>query len=105
MKPVVVLTTVGAAFDARSLARELVELRVAACVNIIDRVHSVYRWEGRVSEDGEQLLVIKTSDARLHELRQELFSRHPYDVPELVVIAVDDIAPSYAAWLLESVAP
>ena len=105
MKPVVVLTTVGAAYDARSLARELVELRVAACVNIIDRVHSVYRWEGRVSEDGEQLLLIKTSDARLPELRRELFSRHPYDVPEFVVVAIDEVAPSYAAWLLESVAP
>jgi len=105
MKPVLVLTTVGAAFDARSLARELVELRVAACVNIVDRVHSVYRWEDAVTEDGEQLLLIKTSDARLNELRQELFSRHPYDVPELIVVAIEDIAPSYAAWLLQAVAP
>ena len=76
---------------------------MAACVNIAGTVHSIYRWEGGVSEDGEQLLVIKTSDDRLADLRQELFSRHPYDVPEFLVLEVADVSPSYGAWLLESV--
>jgi periplasmic divalent cation tolerance protein len=105
MKPVLVLTTVGADFDARALAHVLVELRLAACVNIVAGIHSVYRWEGRVASDDEQLLVIKTSDARVDELREELFRRHPYDVPELVVLPIDATSPAYGAWLLESVAP
>jgi periplasmic divalent cation tolerance protein len=103
--PVLVLTSVGAAFDARQLARELVDARVAACVNIIDRVQSVYRWEGKVEEDAEQLLLIKTSDERVDALREALFARHPYDVPEFVVLPMGATSDAYGAWLLQSVAP
>ncbi len=102
MKPLLVLTTVGADFDARSLAHTLVEARLAACVNIIDRIHSVYRWEDRVADDGEQLLLIKTTDVRVDALREELFRLHPYDVPEFVVISIDSTSEAYGAWLLES---
>src|SRR5688500_3583710 len=103
MTPVLVLTTVGADFDARALAQALVELRVAACVNIVPRIESVYRWEGKVAVDGEQLLLIKTSDDRVAALREELFRRHPYSVPEFVVIPIAETSDSYGAWLLESV--
>lgn len=103
MKPVVVLTTVGADFDARALAHALVEARVAACVNIVPAMHSVYRWEGRVTGDDEQLLVIKTSDARVEALRAELFRQHPYEVPEFLVLAIESASEAYGAWLLESV--
>ena len=103
MKPVIVLTTTGADFDARSLARALVELRFAACVNIVPRVDSIYQWEGKVMEDGEQLLIIKTMDERLAPLREELFRRHPYTVPEFVVLPIAETSDSYGAWLLESV--
>jgi len=105
MTPVVVLTTVGAGFDAAALARMLVESRLAACVNIVERIRSIYRWEGRIEDDGEQLLVIKTTDTRVDSLREELFRLHPYDVPEFVVLPVAGIAASYGAWLLESVTP
>jgi periplasmic divalent cation tolerance protein len=105
MTPVVVLTTVGAGFDARAFARELVERKLAACVNIIDRVHSVYRWEGRVAEDGEQLLVMKSVIERLPELKEAVFAKHPYDVPELVVLPIERIEGPYRDWLLDSVAP
>lgn len=104
MKPLVVLTTVGADFDARALAQALVEARLAACVNIVAGMHSVYRWEGRVTGDDEQLLVIKTTDARVDALREELFRLHPYDVPEFVVLAVEGTSEGYGAWLRESVA-
>ncbi|HUP62900.1 MAG TPA: divalent-cation tolerance protein CutA [Thermoanaerobaculia bacterium] len=103
MKPVVVLTTVGADYDSRALARALVDLRLAACVNVIDRVRSIYRWEGSVTEDNEQLLVIKTADHRLAPLREELFRRHPNTVPEFVVLPIDETSEGYGAWLLESV--
>lgn len=105
MTPVIVLTTVNPEFDARALAHALVEAQLAACVNIVERVHSVYRWEGRVHDDAEQLLIVKTSDVRLDALREELLSRHPYDVPEFVVIRLDGTSDAYGAWLLSSVAP
>ncbi|HEX6085529.1 MAG TPA: divalent-cation tolerance protein CutA [Thermoanaerobaculia bacterium] len=104
MKPVLVLTTTGADFDARALARELVEARVAACVNIVERIQSIYRWEGRVTDDAEQLLIIKTSDERVAALREELFQRHPYEVPEFVVVPIAETSDAYGAWLLQSVA-
>jgi periplasmic divalent cation tolerance protein len=105
MKPVVVLTTVGADFDARALAHALVDAQLAACVNIVPGVHSVYRWDGRVTGDDEQLLVMKTTDERVDALREELFRRHPYDVPEFVVLPVESTSDAYGAWLLSSVAP
>ena len=105
MKPLLVLTTVGADFDARTLAQSLVEARLAACVNIIPRMHSVYRWEGRVTSDDEQLLVIKTADERVDALREALFARHPYDVPEFVVLPTESTSDAYGAWLLGAVTP
>lgn len=104
MNPVIVLTTVGAEFDARPLARELVEERLAACVNIVRGVTSIYRWQGRVEEEGEQLLVIKTVDANVHALRETLLARHPYDVPEFLVLPIGSTSEAYGAWLLESAA-
>jgi periplasmic divalent cation tolerance protein len=102
MNAVIVLTTVGANFDANALARSLVEERLAACVNIIPSVTSIYRWQGKVDKDGEQLLVIKTVDDNLQALREALFARHPYDVPEFVVLPVASTSDAYGAWLLES---
>ena len=104
MKPVIVLTTVAHDFDARALAHALVEARLAACVNIIDRIHSVYRWEGSVADDTEQLLIIKTTDERVAGLREELFRRHPYDVPEFVVMPIAETSDAYGAWLRSAVA-
>ena len=102
MKPVLVLTTVAPDFDARSLAHALVEARLAACVNILGGVHSVYRWEGRIAHEPEQQLVIKTLDARVDALREELFRLHPYEVPEFVVLQTD-ASDAYGAWLLDAV--
>jgi periplasmic divalent cation tolerance protein len=103
LTPVIVLSTVGTAFDAAVLARTLVEQRVAACVNIIPRVESVYRWQGHVESDSEQLLLIKTTHERVDALRAALFAQHPYEVPEFVVIQPDEIAEPYRAWLVASV--
>ena len=104
MNAVIVLTTVGADFDARSMARELIDQHLAACVNIVPGVTSVYRWQGRIEEEGEQLLVIKTVDDNIHDLREALFARHPYEVPEFLVLPVTTTSEAYGAWLLESTA-
>lgn len=105
MSAVLVLTTLGAGGDARALARLLVEQRLAACVNIVPSLTSVYRWEGEVSEDTEQLLVIKTAEERVGVLREVLFANHPYDVPEFVVVPIAAMSADYEAWLMGSVEP
>ena len=102
MKAVVVLTTVGAGFDAAALAQSLVEQRVAACVNVLPEVRSIYRWKNAIEDDREQLLVIKTTEERVDALREALFAVHPYEVPEFVVLAAE-AGGAYAEWLLHSV--
>ena len=104
MTPLIVLTTAGASFDAEAMAAMLVEKRLAACVNIVPRIRSVYRWQGKVEHDDEQLLVIKTTEERVVELREEVFARHPYEVPEFVILRMDSIEGPYRQWLLDAVA-
>jgi periplasmic divalent cation tolerance protein len=103
MRPVIVLTTLGERDDARALASQLVEQRLAACVNIVPELYSVYRWQGKVEHAQEQLLLIKTVEERLFELKEALFERHPYEVPEFVVIPVEKVEGPYLDWLLASV--
>jgi periplasmic divalent cation tolerance protein len=98
---VVVLTTVGAGFDAAGLAKSLVEQRLAACVNIVAVVRSIYAWNGGVEDDREQLLVIKTTEEHVDALREALFARHPYEVPEFVVLPATAHG-AYAEWLIAS---
>lgn len=100
---IVALSTVGSAEDAERIARELVGRRLAACVNVVGGVVSVYRWKGAVERDEERLLVIKTRAERLEELRQALVELHPYEVPELVALPVEAGHAPYLAWLDESV--
>lgn len=95
----IVLTTIDSADGAARLARALVELRMAACVNLLD-VASVYRWQGKVESAEEVLLIIKTSVERLPELKQTLGKLHPYDLPEFVVLQVADGTESYLQWLI-----
>lgn len=103
MTPVLALSTVGNSEDAVRIARELVERHLAGCVNIIPAIQSIYWWEKKVTEDTEQLLLIKTVRERLSELRDHLVSIHPYDVPEFIVVSIDDIAPAYREWLIDAV--
>jgi periplasmic divalent cation tolerance protein len=103
MSALLALTTVGRDFDARALAHALVEARVAACVSILPGVHSVYRWDGRVTSDDEQLLVMKSTRDRVEALRETLSSLHPYEVPEFVVLEMDSVADAYRKWIEESV--
>jgi periplasmic divalent cation tolerance protein len=99
LKPVIVLTAIGENHDAREIASQLVERRLVACVNIVPHVHSVYRWQGRVEHDGEQLLLIKTVEERLDAVKEALFAQHPYEVPEFVVVDIDRIEGPYRDWL------
>jgi periplasmic divalent cation tolerance protein len=101
---VVVLTTVAAQeAEAATLARALVDLRVAACVNVLPVMQSVYRWQGNVEESHEHQLVIKTTSARLSALREAIATLHPYEVPELLVVPVIDGGTAYLEWISQSV--
>lgn len=99
---VIVFTTVGAAADAGALARTLVEERLAACVNILPEMTSVYRWKGAVEEDRERLLVMKTTRRTVDRLRARIHSLHAYEVPEFLVLPVEDGSDAYLRWVAES---
>lgn len=101
----VVLSTVETAEDAERLARDLVDRRLAACVNILPGVRSIYRWKGRTEAASERLLVIKTRAERFDALREALVSQHPYELPEVVALPLAAGHAPYLAWLDGSVAP
>ena len=95
----IVLTTLGAQTDAAAFARVLVDERLAACVNILPVMSSVYRWKGTIEEDREQQLVIKTTSDRVEALEARLHELHPYELPEFLVIAATDGSTGYLEWL------
>ena len=101
----VALTTVGSLEEGRRIARELVERRLAACVNLVPELTSVYRWEGAVQEAEEVLLVMKTTEARLAALEAAVRELHSYEVPEFVALRVEAGSRPYLKWLLDSVEP
>ena len=101
-EPVVVLSTCESFEDARRIGRHLVERGLAACVNLVPGVNSIYRWEGKIEEAGEVMLVIKSSRKLVSEIQREFRTIHPYNVPELVVLAVAGGSAQYLGWLDEN---
>lgn len=98
----ILLTTVDDAAIAKQLARQLVEMRLAACVNQIECVHSTYRWEGKIEEADEILLIVKTAVERVPAVKEAIARLHPYQVPEILVLPVEDGSDSYLEWLFVS---
>ena len=99
----IVLTTAGSETEARKMAQTLVERRLAACVNIIPRIQSVYRWEGKVEETEECLLLIKTVKAHEDQVRTAIRELHTYDLPECIAIPIESGSAEYLKWLSDSV--
>jgi periplasmic divalent cation tolerance protein len=102
MDYVIVLTTLPADADGAAFARELVEARLAACVNLSAPMESIYRWEGTVEVESERQLVIKTSRERVPALWDRVRELHPYDMPEFLVTPVVDGNDAYLRWVAES---
>ena len=96
---VIVLSTFPADRDATPLARALVDERLAACVNVLPPMQSIYRWEGKVEEAREHQLVIKTTSAQTNALKSRLAELHPYEVPEILVLTISDGADRYLRWM------
>jgi periplasmic divalent cation tolerance protein len=99
----VVLTTCVSLEEARALAHALVERRLAACVNVVPQIESVYRWQGKIETAAEFLLVIKTTQGAFAALREAMSELHSYDVPECIEIAIEDGGAKYLEWIGDSV--
>lgn len=95
----VVLVTAPGAEEAARLARTLVEERLAACGNVVPGLRSIYRWEGEVRDEGEALLLLKTTRARFAALRERVLALHPYEVPEVLALPVEAGGERYLAWV------
>ncbi len=94
-----VLTTIGSKDLAENLAQQLVERRLAACVNIVGPIRSVYRWKEKIEHEDEYLLLIKTTAAHAPRLQAAFQELHPYELPECVELAIEGGSQAYLAWL------
>lgn len=98
-----VLCTCGREEDALRIANALVEARLAACVNVLPGLQSVYRWQDKIETAQEVLLLIKTTAERFPALRERILDLHPYDTPEILALPIADGSDKYLAWLRDQV--
>jgi periplasmic divalent cation tolerance protein len=103
-QPVVAITTVAPPEQAQRLATQLVERRLAACVQQLP-IQSVYRWQGAVQQEPETLLLIKTRDDLVGEIEKLFGELHPYDLPELVALPIVEGSEGYLGWLRDNLPP
>jgi periplasmic divalent cation tolerance protein len=99
---ILVLTTSPGSITAKKLANELVETNAAACVNILPKVHSVFRWKNSIEHEDEYLLLIKTVATNYKAVEDVIKAYHPYELPEIISLPVDGGLPQYLAWLDQS---
>ena len=96
---IVVLSTAGTAKEAQNLARALVEARLAACVNIVPQIRSIYRWQGAIHDDAEFLLIIKTTRDLFPQVQLTITELHSYTVPESIALPIVDGSAAYLEWI------
>ncbi|MFY9909822.1 MAG: divalent-cation tolerance protein CutA [Candidatus Sulfotelmatobacter sp.] len=99
----IVLSTASSEEEAFKIARHLVEQRLAACVNIVPLVSSIYRWKGKVEEAKEWLLIVKTTQAAFAAVRDAIAELHSYELPECICLTVEDGSAGYLQWVGESI--
>ncbi|OYT52350.1 MAG: cytochrome C biogenesis protein CcdA [Desulfurococcales archaeon ex4484_217_2] len=98
-KYMVVLITSPSLSEAKSIARNIVEKKLAACVNIVDNVSSIYWWEGKVEESREVLMIVKTVKAKIGKLIDEVRKLHSYEVPEIIALPIVEGFEKYLQWI------
>ncbi|XP_030382067.1 protein CutA homolog [Scaptodrosophila lebanonensis] len=89
--------------SAKNLARSIIELKLAACVNIVPQIESIYMWEGKVNEDNEYLLMIKTRTERVDDLTKHVRENHPYSVAEVISLPIENGNTPYLNWIASTV--
>ena len=99
MPEILVISTFPDIAKARQIGTALVEKQLAACVNLIPAVESIYRWEGKVEQAFEVQALIKTTSERYTELEAEILKQHPYEVPEIIAIEISGGLPEYLKWV------
>ncbi|HEX8897426.1 MAG TPA: divalent-cation tolerance protein CutA [Chthoniobacterales bacterium] len=99
---VLALCTFPDAETARRIARKIVELRLAACGNVLPQIHSVYRWQGKIESADEALAIFKLPASGYAEFETKLRSLHPYDLPEIICCRIDRGLPEYLRWVVDS---
>jgi periplasmic divalent cation tolerance protein len=102
MELAIVLVTCPIGLIAQEISDILVTEGLAACVNVLDRINSTYKWQGKLEHTQESLLIIKAKTANLKKLEKRLYEIHPYDIPEFVVIGPKIVGQKYLSWVLES---
>jgi periplasmic divalent cation tolerance protein len=102
---VVIFVTAGSQAEGKKIARHLVENKLAACVNISQPIESVYRWEGKIAEEGEFLLIIKSTRELFPEIEAEILTVHSYQTPEIICLPVIEGSRDYLQWVSDSVKP
>jgi periplasmic divalent cation tolerance protein len=100
---ILVLTTAASEAEARKIAHHLVERQLAACVNLIPRIMSLYRWQGIIEQSEEYLLLIKTTAGKFTQIRQTIEELHSYQLPECISIPITQGSEAYLAWMEDSV--
>jgi len=101
-KFIVVFVTCGSEEEALKIARALVEERLAACANMVSPLRSIYRWEGKIWDEKEWLLVIKTQQSRFKDLAKRVKALHSYSVPEIIALPITEGSPAYLNWIEEN---
>lgn len=104
-EPLLILSTCPDEATARRIAGALVEQRLAACVNILSGLRSVYLWEGRSHDDAELLLLIKTRSTAYTAVEARIIELHPYELPEVVAVPIQNGLSNYLAWINDTVEP
>ncbi|MGI9101505.1 MAG: divalent-cation tolerance protein CutA [Terriglobales bacterium] len=99
----IVLTTVGAREEASKISRALVERQLAACVNLLGPIESVYRWKDKVETSAEWLLLVKTTKEALEEVEEAIRELHSYELPEFVVLPIEGGSEEYLEWIADNV--
>ena len=102
---VVILVTVANKEECRIIARHLVESKLAACVNITEPIESIYRWEGKISQDQEHQLFIKSTRELFPEIQAAISSLHSYETPEIICLPIIEGSQAYLQWVDDSVKP
>jgi periplasmic divalent cation tolerance protein len=99
----IVLSTAGSEEEARKIAHHLIDQQLAACVNIVPHIESIYRWQGKIETSREWLLLIKTNSANLAAIQDAIGELHSYDLPECIAVSIEDGSSAYLQWIGESV--